>query len=59
MAGKTKSKDRRCCSIENDRLAAELDTSDQLFKTASEWHRCARVIAQRSGQRAQQCMLQD
>jgi hypothetical protein len=37
---------------------AELDTCDQLYKTPSERHGCARVIARRSGQRAKQCMLQ-
>jgi hypothetical protein len=37
---------------------AELDTCDQLHKTPSEWHRCARVIARRSSQRAKKCMLQ-
>jgi hypothetical protein len=58
MAGETKTEDRSCCSIEHDRLLAELDTCDQLYKTSSEWHRCARVIARRSGQRAKQCMLQ-
>ena len=58
MGGETKTKDRRCCSIEHDRLVAELDTCDQLHKTPSEWHRCAGVIARRSGRRAKQCMLQ-
>jgi hypothetical protein len=37
---------------------AELDTCDQLHKTPPEWHRCARVIARRSGVRAKKCMLQ-
>jgi hypothetical protein len=37
---------------------AELDTCDQFHTTPSEWHRCARVIAQSSGQRAKKCMLQ-
>jgi len=58
MAGQTKSKGRRCCSLEHDRLVAEVDTCDQLYKNPSKWHRCARVIARRSGQRAKQCMLQ-
>jgi len=58
MTGNTEQKDKKCCSTEHDRLVAELDTCDQLFKTPSEWHRCARVIARRSGQRAKQCMLQ-
>jgi hypothetical protein len=59
MAAKTKTKDRRCCAIEHDRLVAELDTCDQLYKNPSEWHRCGRVIARRSGRRAKQCMLQE
>jgi hypothetical protein len=59
MAGKIKPKGRGCCSIEHNRLVAELDTCDEFYKTPSEWHRCARVIARRSGQRAKQCMLQE
>jgi len=59
MAGETKKKDSRCCSIEHDRLVAELDTCDELFKNRAEWHRCARIIARRSGQRAKRCMLQE
>jgi hypothetical protein len=58
MASETKTKSKRCCSIEHDRLVAELDTCDQLYKNPSEWTRCARVIARRSGRRAKQCMLQ-
>jgi hypothetical protein len=58
MPGNTKPKGKKCCSAEHDRLVAELDTCDQLYKTPSERHRCARVIARRSGQRAKQCMLQ-
>ena len=58
MASETKTKSRRCCSIEHDRLVAEVDTCDQLYKNPSEWHRCARVIARRSGRRAKQCMHQ-
>ena len=58
MAGNTKPKGRKCCSTEHDRLMAELDTCDQLYKNPSEWRRCARVIARRSDQRAKQCMLQ-
>jgi hypothetical protein len=58
MADNTKQKGGKCCSTEHDRLLAELDTCDQLHKTPSEWHRCARVIARRSGQRAKKCMLQ-
>jgi hypothetical protein len=38
---------------------AELDTCDQLYKNPAEWHRCARIIARRSGQRAKQCMLRE
>ena len=55
--GKTKAKS--CCSVEHDKLVAELDTCDQLYTNPSEWHRCARVIARRSGQRAKRCMLQE
>ena len=58
MAGNTKPKGRKCCATEHNRLVAELDTCDQLYKTFSEWHRCARVMARRSGQRAKQCLLQ-
>jgi hypothetical protein len=59
MANETKTKARKCCSIEHDRLVAEVDTCDQLFKNPAEWHRCARIIARRSGQRAKRCMLQE
>jgi len=59
MASKIETKKSRCCSIEHNRLVAEIDTCDQLFKNPSEWHRCARVIARRSGQRAKKCMLQE
>jgi hypothetical protein len=45
--------------MEHERLAAELDTCDQLYKNPSEWHRCARIIARRSGQRAKNCLLQE
>jgi hypothetical protein len=58
MARETGKKDSRCCSIEHERLVAELETCDQLYQKPSEWHRCARVIARRSGQRAKKCMLQ-
>ncbi len=40
-----KSKAKSCCSVEHDRLAAELETCDQLYLRPSAWHRCARVIA--------------
>lgn len=58
MAVEVKKKEKRCCSNEHNRLLAELETCDQLYSHPSEWHRCARVIARRSGQRAKQCMLQ-
>jgi len=58
MASEAETKERRCCSIEHDRLVAELDTCDQLYKNPSEWHRCAGVISRRSSRRAKQCMLQ-
>ena len=32
MAGNTKTKGGKCCSTEHDRLMAELDTCDQLYK---------------------------
>jgi len=59
MSQVSKTTKSRCCSMEHERLAAELDTCDQLYKNPSEWHRCARVIARRSGQRAKHCMLQE
>jgi hypothetical protein len=55
----SKATKRRCCSREHERLTAELDTCDQLYKKPAEWHRCARVIARRSGQRAKHCLLQE
>jgi hypothetical protein len=58
MTRETETKNSRCCANEHARLVAELDTCDQLYKNPSEWHRCARVIARRSGQRAKRCMLQ-
>ena len=58
MAGDTQKEIARCCSNEHERLVAELETCDQLYQKPSEWHRCARVIARRSGQRAKKCMLQ-
>ena len=45
--------------MEHDRLVAELDTCDQLYKNPLQRHRCARVIARRSGQRAKHCILQE
>ncbi len=57
MNREAKTRAKSCCSVEHDRLVAELDTCDQLYKNPSEWHRCARVIARRSGQRAKRCML--
>jgi hypothetical protein len=59
MAREIKAKAKSCCSAEHDRLVTELDTCDQLYTNPSEWHRCARVIARRSGQRAKRCMLQE
>jgi hypothetical protein len=59
MSPDSKATKRRCCSMEHKRLTAELDTCDQLYATPSEWHRCARIIARRSGQRAKHCMLQE
>jgi hypothetical protein len=58
MAGETKTRSKRCCSIEHVRLVAELGTCDQLSNDPSEWNRCAGVISRRSGRRAEQCMLQ-
>jgi len=58
MAMEIKKKGKRCCLSEHDRLVAELETCDQLYQHPPEWHRCARVIARRSGQRAKRCMLQ-
>lgn len=58
MAAEMKKKGKRCCSSEHDRLVAELETCDQIYPHPAEWHRCARVIARRSGHRAKQCMLQ-
>ena len=59
MTREIKTKAKSCCSVEHDRLVAELDTCDQLYKNPSEWHRCARIIARRSGQRAKRCLLQE
>jgi len=59
MTREIKTKAKGCCSVEHDRLVAELDTCDQLYKNPSEWHRCARIIARRSGQRAKRCLLQE
>jgi hypothetical protein len=56
MTTEIKKKEMRCCAREHERLVAELETCDQLYPHPSEWHRCARVIARRSGQRAKQCM---
>lgn len=58
MTAEIKKKEKRCCSSEHARLVAELETCDQLCRRPSDWHRCARIIARRSGQRAKQCMLQ-
>ena len=59
MRQDSKATQRRCCSMEHERLKAEIDTCDQLYQNPSEWHRCARVIARRSGQRAKHCLLQE
>lgn len=59
MSQNSKATQRRCCSMEHERLTAELDTCDQLYKNPSEWHRCARIIARRSGQRAKHCLRQE
>jgi hypothetical protein len=57
MSQDSKATQRRCCAREHERLTAELDTCDQLYQNPTDWHRCARVIARRSGQRAKRCML--
>ena len=59
MSQERNTKAKRCCSMEHDRLVAELDTCDQLYKNPLQRHRCARVIARRSGQRAKHCILQE
>ena len=59
MSRDSKASPKRCCSMEHARLTAELETCDQLYKIPSEWHRCARIIAKRSGQRAKKCMLEE
>jgi hypothetical protein len=59
MSKDFEAKKRNCCSMEHERLTAELDTCDQLYQKPSEWHRCARIIARRSGQRAKHCMLRE
>jgi hypothetical protein len=58
MTSQIKPKAKSCCSVEHGRLAAELETCDKLYQHPSEWHRCARVIARRSGQRTKRCLLQ-
>jgi hypothetical protein len=59
MSRDSKAAKKRCCSMEHERLTADLDICDQLYKHPSEWHRCARLISRRSGQRARNCMLQE
>ena len=59
MSQEPNTKPKRCCSMEHDRLVAELDTCDQLYNNPLERRRCARVIARRSGQRAKHCILQE
>lgn len=48
----------RCCALEFERLKAELDTCDMSFAQPKDWHRCARKIARRSGERAKRCIRQ-
>jgi hypothetical protein len=50
-------KAKRCCSIEHDRLVAELENCDKLASEPTKWHRCARVTSRKSAARARSCML--
>ncbi|MCU0539018.1 MAG: hypothetical protein MUF46_03900 [Desulfobacterales bacterium] len=58
MDGTIRTKWKKCCAREHERLAAELETCDRLAAAPSKWHRCARLISRRSSRRARDCMLQ-
>ena len=49
---------RNCCRLEHERFLSEIDTCDQSFAQPKDWHRCARKIARRSGERAKRCIRQ-
>lgn len=50
-------KAKHCCSIEHDRLVAELDVCDKAANDPPKWHRCARAASRKSAARAKECML--
>lgn len=50
-------KAKHCCSIEHDRLVAELAECDKQADHPQRWHRCARALSRRSSARAKECML--
>lgn len=51
-------KAKHCCSIEHDRLVAELEHCDKQANHPQRWHRCARALSRRSSARVKTCMLQ-
>jgi hypothetical protein len=50
-------KAKRCCSIEHDRLVAEMENCDKMASNPTKWHRCARDKSRKSAARAKTCML--
>jgi hypothetical protein len=50
-------KAKSCCTVEHDRLVAELETCDKMADKPTKWHRCARSLSRKSANRAKACML--
>jgi hypothetical protein len=57
MNAEFQKKAKHCCSIEHDRLVAELEHCDKMATSPPKWHRCARGTARKSAARARACML--
>ncbi|BBO67649.1 hypothetical protein DSCA_15790 [Desulfosarcina alkanivorans] len=49
-------KNKRCCSLEHDRLVHQLGACEKESNSSQERHRCYRRAAKVSGRRARQCM---
>ncbi|MFZ2808066.1 MAG: hypothetical protein WA017_18860 [Desulfosalsimonadaceae bacterium] len=48
---------KKCCSLENQRLIADLDQCELNERTAAGKHSCYRNAAKKSGMAAKSCMI--
>lgn len=57
MMNAFKSKAKRCCSREYERLVRRVGSCEMESNTSEERHACYRRVAKMSGRRAKQCII--